>query len=123
MIVEDHTDTREVLLRLLKSSGYEAAAADCGEAALEHLKRQKPRLIILDCHMPGIDGMETLRRIRADKQLDDVAVLMFTAAHGEAVEYQARKLGAQGFIRKGSLDWSALSVEIAKHVPRNAAND
>ena len=115
LVVDDHADTRTVLIRLLKLEGYEATGADCGDAALRAVKASAPHLVILDCHMPGMDGLAVLRAMNGDARLRDVPVIMFSAA-GEREERLARELGAKAFIRKGSLDWPTLRVAVNKHL-------
>jgi CheY-like chemotaxis protein len=120
LIVDDHADTRSVLIKLLRRDGYEAVGADCGDAALETLKTLKPQLIILDCHMPDMDGLTVLHMLREDARLRDIPVIMFSAADGDEAQ-QALRLGAKDFIRKGSLDWPRLQAAINKHLTSSAA--
>lgn len=109
LVVDDHNDTRHVLIRLLNVSGYEALGVRDGGQALLFLKTHRPKLMILDCHMPCLDGFAVLRAIRSDAALADLPVLMFSA--DAAAEPQSLRLGAQGFILKGSLDWAVISAE------------
>ena len=103
------------LIRLLKREGYDAAGAECGEAALSAIRAARPRLVILDCHMPGMDGLDVLRAMRADSRLSDIPVIMFSAAAG-GEEREAVRLGAKQFIRKASLDWLQLRGAVEMHI-------
>jgi CheY-like chemotaxis protein len=114
LIVEDHADTREALILLLRQEGYEATGSGCGPSALEALRTCKPRLIILDCHMPGMSGLDVLRIKREDSRISDIPVIVFSAASGPE-EAEALRLGAKAFIRKASLDWAALLQAIRLH--------
>ncbi len=64
LVVDDELFVRELLLEFLSSEGYEVFLADSGEKAVELMQTQAADLILLDLKMPGIDGMETLRRIK-----------------------------------------------------------
>ena len=99
LVVDDHDDTRHVLIKLLNASGYEALGVCDGAQALLFLKTHRPKLMILDCHMPCLNGFDVLRAIRSDAALADLPVLMFSA--DAAAEGPALQHGAQGFIVKG----------------------
>ena len=120
LVVDDHADTRLVLIRLLKASGYEATGVCDGVRALHFLQTHRPELIILDCHMPCLDGFGVLRAVRSDAALADLHVLMFSA--DPAAEEHALRLGAQGFILKGSLDWARLSEAVERSARCLSAN-
>jgi two-component system, chemotaxis family, chemotaxis protein CheY len=113
LVVDDHDDTRVLLIKLLKLSGYEAVGVSDGNHALLYLKTHRPKLVVLDCHMPCLDGFGVLRAIRMDAALAHLPVLMFSA--DPSAEDAALRHGAQGFILKGSLDWARLSAAIARH--------
>jgi DNA-binding NtrC family response regulator len=98
LIVDDEKNIRNTLLQALEPLGLEPDAAVNGEEALGKLKEGEYGLVLLDLKMPGMDGMEVLRRIR--ERHGNVRVVMITA-HGtidSAVE--AMKLGAVDFIQK-----------------------
>jgi len=113
LVVDDHNDTRHVLVRLLKSSGYEAVGVADGNQALLFLQTHRPKLIILDCHMPCLDGFGVLRAVRAHAEWVHTPVLMFSA--DPASEDQALRSGANGFILKGSLDWAQVSEAVERY--------
>src|SRR5689334_476105 len=115
LVVDDHSDTRKALVRLLKSHGYEAQAAGCGTEALDYLRENTPRLVVLDCHMPDVDGLGVLDTMRRDARMCLIPVIMFSAASSEH-EGRAFELGAKEFIRKGSLDWPYLLAAMEKHM-------
>jgi len=77
LIVDDEEEIREILSRLVQKEGFEPLAAPDGETALELLSRESPDILLLDIRMPGLDGMEILRRA---KELDrDLPVIIITA--------------------------------------------
>ena len=71
-----------------------------GENALEIVRKQKPELVLLDIHMPVMDGMEVLKEIKADPELEKIPVIMVSAyTSAEDIE-RSMSLGASGFIKK-----------------------
>jgi two-component system chemotaxis response regulator CheY len=113
LVVDDHHDTRCLLIKLLNASGYEAVGVCDGGQALLFLRTHRPKLVILDCHMPCLDGFGVLRAARSDPALAGLPVMMFSA--DPAAEEGALRLGAQGFIVKGSLDWAQISAEVERY--------
>ena len=75
LVVDDHEDNIELLRARLEARGYEIHAASDGQAALDQVDRVLPDLILLDVMMPKMDGMEVVRRLKADKNLDYAKVL------------------------------------------------
>ena len=121
LVVDDHRDTRQVLIRLLKLDGYNGVPAACGVEALDYLKIHKPRLVLLDYNMPGIDGLTVFRKMREDPRLADVSVIMFSAHDGELRD-AALRAGVDSYVLKGSLDWSLLRREIQRFAGPGAAS-
>ena len=79
LAVDDDADVLGTLSRTLSREGFEVGCATSGLEALEMLAERRPDLIILDIIMPGLDGLSVCRRIRADSQYDDLAILFLTA--------------------------------------------
>jgi CheY-like chemotaxis protein len=113
LIVEDHADTRAALVRVVSMAGYEAVPAGCGEDALAVLKHRKPRLVILDCGLPDIEGLEVFRAIRSDRRLDGTRVLMFSAYDGSKRD-EALAAGVDAYVLKASLDLLQLLAEVQR---------
>ena len=98
LIVDDEPDFLEVMRVRLEASNYEVITASNGEDALNHVKNDKPDAVLLDILMPGIDGLEVLRRIR--KTDESLPVYIITAFSTEERFKVANKFGASGFIVK-----------------------
>ena len=84
LIIEDNADSRDILAKLLRMSGYQVQSASDGESGYSAALRLVPDLIITDINMPGIDGIELLKRVRLERTLVNTAVLVVTAFGGEA---------------------------------------
>lgn len=79
LIVDDDFDTLRLVGLMLERQGYLIIAAENGQQALQAIKRDKPDLVLLDVMMPGMDGYEVARRIRADDEVGNIPIVMFTA--------------------------------------------
>ena len=98
LIVDDEQSIRESLTGILQDEGFSPRSAESGDTAIEVVSEEKPDLILLDIWMPGMDGMETLTRIR-DIYPDQLVVMM--SGHGTIeTAVKATKLGAYDFIEK-----------------------
>ena len=78
MYADDHRDMREMVHALLTSSGHEVNAVADGEAALAAVQTREPDLLILDLMMPGLNGLETCRIIKANPFMARIPILMLT---------------------------------------------
>lgn len=97
LVVDDEQSIRDSLRLLLKNT-FDVQVAENGAAALEALESHKPDLVLLDVIMPELDGIETLRRIKAQNK--DVPVVMLSATNTVQTAVQALKLGAVDFVSK-----------------------
>jgi len=98
LIIDDEQSIRESLTGILQDEGFTPFSVESGETALEKVSEEKPDLILLDIWMPGMDGMETLTRIR-EIYPDQLVVMM--SGHGTIeTAVKATKLGAYDFIEK-----------------------
>jgi DNA-binding response OmpR family regulator len=100
LIVDDEVDVREFAANFFRKRKIEVTTASSGEEALSLLEKQKVDLILLDIKMSGIDGIETLRRIRERDK--DTGVIMVTGRKPEDEESfdKCRQLGATDYIHK-----------------------
>jgi len=111
MLVEDNRDTRELLVKSLELTGYEVQAAESAEEALEHLRRNRPDLILSDIALPGIDGYEFLNRARQMRGLADVPAFAVTGYGQEQDVARAHRCGYTGHFVK-PVDLGALDKRI-----------
>jgi len=100
LIIDDEAITRETLRALLNNSGFVVWVAASGAEGLERAADILPDLVLLDVMMPGMDGFEVCRRLRADPRLNAVPVLMVTALEDRASRLRAIDAGADDFISK-----------------------
>ena len=102
LVVDDHPTFRHGLVATLDAAAGISLAGEAGtgEAALEHCAGDPPDVVLLDLLMPGIGGLETARRLRAEHP--DVAVLVLTMSDTDDSMYTALKLGARGYLLKDS---------------------
>jgi two-component system response regulator (stage 0 sporulation protein F) len=98
LIVDDEPSVIEVLSEYFTSQGYAVATAGSGEEALRTVPFFRPAVVLLDVRMPGLDGVEVLKRIRAvDKH---VSVIMVTANEDVALARETLKIGAFDYVAK-----------------------
>jgi two-component system response regulator PilR (NtrC family) len=98
LVIDDEEIVQDVLLMLLAKRGYDATGARSGEEGLEKLARGPFDVVLLDLMLPGIDGMETLRRIREDSP--EQTVVMMTAFGSVETAVEAMKIGAFHYLTK-----------------------
>lgn len=100
LIVDDTPTNLKVLFTLLNQSGFKVSIAKSGESALEKVKEVLPDLILLDVMMPGIDGFETCRRLKADPRTKDIPVIFMTVLSEVVDKVKGLNLGAVDYITK-----------------------
>lgn len=100
MTVDDSRAVRLTIALTLKQAGHTIVEAACGEDALEVLKTAHVDLIISDINMPGMDGNELVRRIKADENYRAIPVIMLTTENARGRLAEAKAAGAVGWINK-----------------------
>ena len=100
LIVDDETPIREMIRVSLELSGFNCLEADSAKSAMPIILNHRPNLILLDWMMPGVSGLEFLRRIRRDGSIRDIPVILLTAKDGDQNSVQALNSGADDYIRK-----------------------
>ncbi len=100
LVVDDHEDNVELLRARLEAKGYAVEGATDGEQALKAVNESPPDLILLDVMMPKIDGMEVVRRIKANEDLPFIPVIMQTALDSTENKIEGLDAGADDYITK-----------------------
>ncbi|MEL7358585.1 MAG: EAL domain-containing protein [Cyanobacteria bacterium J06560_6] len=119
LIVDDTPTNLSLLAQVLGDAGFEVAIATSGERAIEQVKRERPDLILLDIMMPGIGGLETCRRLKADPCFNTLPVIFMTALADVEHKVKALELGAVDYITKPFresevVDRVAIHLELCK---------
>jgi two-component system, OmpR family, response regulator ResD len=99
LVVDDEPTIGEVVARYLERAGYEARTVGDGRAALDAVAQRAPDLVVLDLMLPGIDGLEVMRRIR-DQQARRTAIILLTARGEESDRVVGLRLGADDYVVK-----------------------
>lgn len=100
LVVDDEEHIRELLKFNLEKNGFNVACASNGMEALQFIKNEKPKLILLDLMLPGIDGYDVCKRIRANKDTSSIPIIMITAKSEEIDKILGLELGADDYITK-----------------------
>ena len=94
LVVEDNDKNRKLVRDVLTFKGYQIVEAETGEDGVRIARERQPRLVLMDIQLPGIDGIETLRRLRADDLTRGIPVIAVTAS---AMDRDRQKILAAGF--------------------------
>ena len=100
LIIEDHGDMRELLTWQIELMGFLPITAKRGQEGVEKAATEKPELIIMDIMMPGMDGLEAAREIRANAETKDIPILAATALFRDADLKSCLEAGCNGYIVK-----------------------
>ena len=98
--VEDDASIRDIEVYALQSTGFEAEGFSDGAQFWEAVQKERPELVVLDVMLPGIDGVELLRRMKTRAELRDIPVVMATAKGAEYDKIQGLDLGADYYLVK-----------------------
>lgn len=115
-IVEDDPLLRNLLSIKLEKSSFPFEFSSDGKDAIPAMRQFKPDIIILDLMLPGKSGFDVLAEVKADEQLKDVPVIVFSNRDGQDDRHKATDLGAVGFYVKAMTDLSELIETIESHV-------
>jgi two-component system, cell cycle response regulator DivK len=100
LVIEDHVDNRAILRDLLTSVGYEVLEAATGYEGVSVATTQIPDLILMDLHLPGIDGYEATRRIKADPTRGHIPIIAVTSYALSGDDVKAFQAGCDGYVAK-----------------------
>lgn len=109
LVVEDYDDVRQMLKLLLESEDFQVLEAATGAEALEVLQEQHPDVILMDLALPGFDGLETIRRVRAIDGFQNTPIVVLTAYSEAFTRETALRAGADFFMGK-PIDFDELAA-------------
>ncbi|MGH7339313.1 MAG: response regulator, partial [Candidatus Rokuibacteriota bacterium] len=102
-VVDDYADNREMYSAYLRFQGLEVVEAANGTEALEHAFERKPDLVVMDLSLPGVDGWQATRMLKADERTKDVPVIAVTGHALAGAPERAAEAGCDGFLTKPCL--------------------
>lgn len=122
LVVDDVADNVEILRMRLESLGYEVVVAEDGEQALEAVAKELPDLVLLDIMMPKIDGLEVVRRMKADASLPFIPVILVTAKASQKDVIAGLDAGGDDYLTK-PIDHGALVARVRAMLRIKALHD
>jgi CheY-like chemotaxis protein len=115
LIVDDNPANLKLARVLLASEGYEVRTAADADEALAVLKAFRPRMILMDIQLPGMDGLELTRRLKADPAMRGIVILGLTAYAMKGDEERILAAGCDGYIAK-PIDTRRLASQVAEYL-------
>jgi len=100
LVIDDEKDLIELVRYNLEKDGFDVIAATDGQSGLDVVKKHRPDLVVLDLMMPGVDGLQICKQLRADPRTYRIPVIMLTAKATEADRIVGLELGADDYITK-----------------------
>ena len=113
LVVDDYQDAREMYAEYLQFSGFRVAEARNGNEAVEQAFALKPDLILMDLSLPGMDGWEATRRLKADERTSHIPIVALTGHALAGASEGAKKAGCDSFVTKPCLP-DDLVVEVRR---------
>jgi len=116
LVIEDHEENRRIMRDLLTSADYEMIEAVTGEEGIAAAQTHRPDLILMDIQLPGLDGYEATRRIKADPALRQIPIIAVTSYALSGDEAKARAAGCDAYVAK-PFSPRVLLAKIREYVP------
>ena len=113
LIVDDNPSNTKLLAFLLTSKGYEIRTAASADEAIAVLAQWRPRLILMDIQLPGMDGLTLTRQLKADPATRDIAIIAATAYAMKGDEERALAAGCNGYLTK-PIDTRRLPLDLER---------
>jgi two-component system cell cycle response regulator len=114
LLVDDNVEATRPLAMLFRFFKHKVDYVASGAEALAYLENALPDVVVLDVMMPGMDGMEVLRRIRTTPAISHLPVVMYSAVSDPAYRESALQKGADDYLVKGSIDIDELRARIER---------
>jgi two-component system, cell cycle response regulator DivK len=112
LLVEDNPVNRRLAVFLLRSQGYEVREATTAQEAFEIIEKERPDLIVMDIQLPGMDGLEATRKIKAHPATTDIPIIAVTSYAMKGDREKAMAAGCAGYVTK-PIDKNIFIQEIA----------
>ena len=120
LLVEDNPLNLELATDLLEASGFEVISAQTGEAGIKLAREAQPDLILMDLSLPGMDGIEATKALKADAQTSGIPIVAVTAHAMKGDEQKALAAGCEGYVTK-PIDTRMFPVLVTQHVQHASA--
>lgn len=117
LIVDDNATNLKLVAYLMRANGYTVDTALDAESAIVAIRNHHPDVILMDIQLPGIDGLELTRRLKADPATRDIVIIAVTAYAMKGDQAKAQAAGCDDYITK-PIDTRALPETIARHLAR-----
>ena len=118
LIVDDNPTNLKLVAYLMKANGYEVSTAIDADAAIADIQDKRPALILMDLQLPGVDGLELTRRLKADPATRDIIIVAVTAYAMKGDHDKAVAAGCDDYVTK-PIDTRSLPDTIARHLNRS----
>lgn len=113
LLVEDNELNRDMLIRRLNRAGIEVIAAGDGQQALDLMRSERPRVVLMDMNLPVMDGWTACREARQDEAIKDIPIIALTAHAMESDRLNALEAGCDDYATK-PVDFPGLLIKIEK---------
>ena len=113
LLVEDNELNRDMLVRRLNRAGLAVISAGNGQQALDMMRSEQPRLVLMDMNLPVLDGWTASRQAREDKRIKNIPIIALTAHASEADRLNALEAGCDDYATK-PVDFPGLLIKIEK---------
>jgi two-component system cell cycle response regulator DivK len=120
LLIEDHEDNRRIVRDLLTSVGYELVEATSGEDGVAMVESHAPDLILMDIQLPGIDGYEATRRIKANPAFQHIPIIAVTSYALSGDDLKAQAAGCDDYVTK-PFSPRVLLAKIRQYLPGEGA--
>jgi CheY-like chemotaxis protein len=116
LLIEDHEFQRRIQSKILTEEGFSVVTAATSAEALSLLRTLRPTLILIDIELPGMNGLEILKRLRSTAVFKTTPVIMLSGSNQKDIVMQSMKTGATGFIAK-PFDRKTLVEKVSSVLP------
>ena len=116
LIIEDDEFFRELIAKKLNKSGFEFSLAINGQEGVERMKTDKPALVFLDILLPDVDGFDILTKIKADKEISSIPIIILSNLGQKEDIDKGLELGATDYLIKAQIDLDEIVEKIKKYI-------